>query len=388
MGFAVSSGMAYRGHAEFSGELAMESRYFPSEGQFGNTDNAHVSLLMAPKYSHSWDNDRRVLTVHPFLRLAAPDDQRSHFDLREFSFQMAWSSWDLLVGVGKVFWGVTESLHLVDIVNQTDFVENIDFEDKLGQPMVSISYLSGWGQFTGIIMPYFRERTFPGEDGRFRGNFVLDTNNAQYQSSAEVWHPDFAVRWSHFWESFEWGLHGFIGTDREPRIVPSPVDPEVLVPSYIQMWQTGLDAQMVYLDWLFKLESLYRDPDGEKGFFASVAGFEYTFANRMGGMDIGVLAEHIYDERGDGSTFGFYHHTFMGSRLAVNDEMGTEMLAGMALNNDLGQVSTLRLESTRRINDNWKWEFEANFVLNPDPNGFLNLARRDDYLQFTLSYYI
>ena len=44
----------------------------------------------------------------------------------------------LLVGAAKVFWGTAESRHLVDIINQTDAVEDIDEEDKLGQPMVKV----------------------------------------------------------------------------------------------------------------------------------------------------------------------------------------------------------------------------------------------------------
>ena len=53
-------------------------------------------------------------------------DERS---LREAHWLHDKGAWDLLIGVGKVFWGVTESRHLVDIVNQTDLVENPDQEE-------------------------------------------------------------------------------------------------------------------------------------------------------------------------------------------------------------------------------------------------------------------
>jgi len=45
----------------------------------------------------------------------------------------------LLVGINSVFWRVVESNHLVDILNQTDLIEDIDGEEKLGQPMISLS---------------------------------------------------------------------------------------------------------------------------------------------------------------------------------------------------------------------------------------------------------
>ena len=58
------------------------------------------------------------------------------------------------VGVGKVFWGVTESQHLVDIINQTDLVENIDTEDKLGQPMLETTWLQNWGATTVLYFAW------------------------------------------------------------------------------------------------------------------------------------------------------------------------------------------------------------------------------------------
>jgi len=54
------------------------------------------------------------------------------------------------------FWGVTEFQHLVDIINQTDLVENIDTEDKLGQPMINLALINDWGTVDLFIMPYFR----------------------------------------------------------------------------------------------------------------------------------------------------------------------------------------------------------------------------------------
>ena len=67
-----------------------------------------------------------------------------------------------------MFWGVTELRHLVDIINQTDLVENLDGEQKLGQPMVQLTLLKDWGTLDFFAMPYFRERTFTGPDGRPR----------------------------------------------------------------------------------------------------------------------------------------------------------------------------------------------------------------------------
>ena len=62
-------------------------------------------------------------------RLDSADSSRSHFDLRELNYLWLGDAGELSVGIGKVFWGVAEFVHLVDIINQTDLVENIDEEE-------------------------------------------------------------------------------------------------------------------------------------------------------------------------------------------------------------------------------------------------------------------
>ncbi len=101
---------------------------------------------------------------------------------RELSWQLVSRSWELRIGVRKVFWGVAESQQLVDIINQTDLVENVDGEDKLGQPMVNIALIRSWGTVDFFLLPWFRERTFPGQVGRLRFAQPVDTDNPAYES--------------------------------------------------------------------------------------------------------------------------------------------------------------------------------------------------------------
>ena len=67
-----------------------------------------------------------------------------NFDIRELNYLLFGETWEVRLGVDKVFWGTTEFVHLVDIVNQTDLVEDVDGEDKLGQPTVNLSVPSDW----------------------------------------------------------------------------------------------------------------------------------------------------------------------------------------------------------------------------------------------------
>jgi hypothetical protein len=44
--------------------------------------------------------------------------------------------------------------------------------------------------------------------------------------------------------------------------------------------------------------------------------------------------------------------------MAFNDENSSELLVGAVVDNDHGDLNSLRIEDSRRINDNWKWELE------------------------------
>ncbi len=116
------------------GYAETELRVFPEHPgdrhQFSHFD---ASLALEPEWFRRWEDANVTLTARPFARLDGQDNDRTHVDLRELMFHKSSDQWELKAGVGKVFWGVTESQHLVDVINQTDFVENIDEEEKLGQ---------------------------------------------------------------------------------------------------------------------------------------------------------------------------------------------------------------------------------------------------------------
>ncbi len=380
--FNPSQGLA----GEFSGEATIENRLYFQQGIYNNEDESEMSIKVKPQYSHAWDQDRKVVTIIPYARINHPDDEKNHFDLREASFVGGYDDLEVRAGVSKVFWGVTESKHLVDVVNQTDLVENIDGEDKLGQPMINGTYSTDLGNVSLFVLPYFRERTFAGKEGRQRAPLVVNTEKAFYSHEDEEKHIDYAFRWSHYVGNLEWGLSYFRGTDRSPLFIVDPSD-STFKPFYVQSEQVGLELQYIYEDLLLKFEGLRKDREIENPYLASVVGFEYTFSNVFDGMDIGFLYEHLYDERSKASSDGFYNHSFVGSRIAVNDAKGAEFLFGGFINNETADVSSFRLEGSRRINNNWKWEAEANWFIDNPKNSPAYLIRKDDYLQLSISYY-
>jgi len=351
---------------DVAGSLSVEPRFFLDPPAFaGQTESSlSASVVAAPEFRYEWNDSSDRLTIAPFLRLDADDDERAHFDLREANWQHFARAWTFRLGLGQVFWGVTESRHLVNVINQIDQVEDIDEEDRLGQPMISVERYTDFGTFSAFLLPGFRERTFPADDARLRGPLPIATELAVYESGRKDRHTDMALRWEQSIGNWDFGVSGFYGTGREPRLVPdvSSTGVEVLVPRYDLIGQLGLDLQYTRGAWLWKLEAIRRSGQG-RPFGAYTAGFEYTiYAIQRTNADLGLLVERLYDGRDTTApATALADDIFVGMRLGLNDVSDTTLLFGAIVDRgDHGIVSFI--EGQRRIWDRWRIEVELRLL--------------------------
>ena len=201
---------------DWSGNIATELLAFQKQPLSSSQHNNYLSVSAEAIYQQSWDNGHQWFDFRGFVRGDQYDSRRSHVDIREFSLGYASERWELIAGISKVYWGVTESQHLVDIINQTDFVENLDTEDKLGQPMINLAYVADYGTLNMYLLPGFRERVFPGKAGRPRFSLTIEQDNEQYDDNIKYRNLDFALRWFQTLGDWEIGLSHFSGTSRTP----------------------------------------------------------------------------------------------------------------------------------------------------------------------------
>lgn len=386
-GALAPSGPSLLEAQEIRGSAFVETRLFPSDPAFPDQRGAAVSPSIGLEPELLWESSggRLQLRLKPFFRIDAHDGRRTHFDVREASALWLDEGWTLLAGVGKVFWGKTEAHHLVDVINQTDGVEDIDAEDKLGQPMVNFTLERDWGAIDFFVLPYFRERTYPGDRGRLRGPLpVLD--HATYESDAGRWHPDLAVRWSFFMGELDLAVSAFRGTSRDPKLVPvAAANGLALQPRYEIIDQLSIDAQWTRGATLWKLEAITRGGHGDR-FLAAVGGVEHTlFGIGPGPADLGLLAEVMLDGRDEDAPFtAFDHDVFLGFRWALNDLADTSVLGGPVVDYRNGEVIAF-LEAERRFGDRWVAELEARWLFNTDASAPVHDLRRDDFLTLRLS---
>lgn len=372
---------------ELAAQLEYQLRYFNAEPQWPGQDFQRAQSAVAGKLELRWqseDSSQRVAVV-PYGRYDEIDSERNLLDLQEAYWALRFNDYELLLGGNQVFWGVTESVHLVDIVNQTDVPADVDGEQKLGQTMVNFAVQKDWGLLSMYVLPGFRERQFPGEAGRLRFPFVI-SNEESYESDQGQAHVDYAVRYSQFLGDFDVGLSAFNGTNREPQVIAG-TNPGTFTLYYEQMSQVGLDLQYTREAWLWKLETLWRD-SAQQTFWAAVAGFEYTHYQMFGSQsDIGFLLEYQYDGRDQSITpTPADNDIFLGTRITLNDMQDTAILAALVYDHET-EASLVNVEAERRFGESIIVEFRLRAFNGTQEPDILNVYSHDDYAQISVQKY-
>lgn len=377
------------------GEAALESWAFSSDGAQGQA-RENVAGSLSINLWKTFNDGHDTLSITPFARIDGTDSARSHVDLREAAWVHAAGNLELRAGIRQVFWGVTEGTHLVDIINQTDAVESLDGEQKLGQPMLNLSLEHGTSLLDFFVLTGSRERTFPGADGRLRLPLVVDKNLTQYESSHENRHVDLAARWQITADKVRIGISGFSGTAREPEL-QAVIDPTrlsyapggipvgfqpgyqpVFAAYYPVIQQTGLDLQATQGDLLWKVEAVQRHGYA-RTYHASNTGMEYTQVGAFGTtLDVGWLAEYLHDSRGEMSTSAFEHDVLIGLRIAFNNTASSEILTSMIVDDHTGET-LFCLEGAHRLGENLRIALEMrHFSHTPSPQSTFDFLIQPD----------
>ncbi|UPW19682.1 hypothetical protein M0C34_05215 [Agarivorans sp. TSD2052] len=371
---------------ELRGNIAAQYRGFFEEGAFPNQHQQHQgSISVEPELYWEWNDGIDSITFTPFARADSMDSERSHADIRELKWLHLADEFELEIGIAKVFWGVTETQHLVDVINQTDFIESPDGDEKLGQTMLHFNTYQDSGIWDIFILPGFRERTFAGVDGRFRPPLPVDQDNAKYESGAGNKHVDVAARWAQTFGDWDVGTAYFRGTNRDPLLIPSQNGTQ-LTPYYEQMDQLGVDLQATLGDWLWKFEGLYRNTSSNS-YSAAVGGYEYTLVGLFNSSaDLGLLTEYNWNSDGKEATSTFQNDLYLGARWVLNDAQSTEFLLGGAIDLDY-DTNVVTLEASRRFGENWKGELDLWYIDADDLADPTYAFSKDSFVQVNMAYF-
>ena len=377
----LSSSFLYS-KVERYGEVSFENRSFSEQGLFDQQKN-HYSFTLSPEFYFESEDQNTSFTFKTKIRKDSLDNERNLFDIQDLSLIKVKNSYETRIGIRRDFWGVTETVHRVDIINQTDQVESFDGEDKLGQPMINFSLERDWGVLDIYALIGFRERTFAGEKGRLRAPFLIDTNSAIYESGAKNLRTDFAFRWSQSYRNLEIALSHFSGTSREPKFINKTASSKT--PYYGIIDQTGLEALYIMGSLALKLEAISRSGQGDR-FSAATVGFEYTQVGILSSrLDLGWILELNYDDRYEESPFA------LGTRLIFNDMYDSQILSGVMRNEETGETNVF-VEASKRIGNCCRMSFESIYFNGGNNSNKMQKMfehlKQDDFVRLEFIYYL
>ena len=386
-------------NVQFAGTIALETRWFwePTNlGVFSQDEGLASGIVGKPEIDVEVGANSN-LRLSGFYRYDDLDAERTHGDVQEAYLvhyrPTSLGELEIRVGLDRIFWGVAESNHLIDIINQTDLVENPNEEFKLGQPMMHLTLSTDFGIFEFFGLPFHRQRTFPGPKGRLGFPFPIDTNNVRYESDDEERHFDVAFRYSHTIGFLDAGIGGFIGTHREPFFVPNlePSVPLSFSPLYTQISQTSIDLRLQHSGWLLKFEGLHRSGALNRlgiseDYSALVGGVEYSFYSLFGTVaDMTWVAEWSFDERRERATTRFDNDLFIANRVRFNDFQGTTITASLLLGQD-NDSAISSLEFSRRVSESVSVAMELVLLNEIATDDVLFPLKNDSYLEVGVTY--
>lgn len=376
---------------EYKAEIAIEAWIFPESPLYKGQEHNNYSIAFEPEIYFEWAEGSNIV-FRPFMRLDSEDSNRSHIDIREGIYSWYGEDWETSIGIGQVFWGVTESKNLVDIINQFDAVDDPLFKTKLGQPLMNLTLIRDSGYYEFFILPYFRERTSPGKKGRLRLDPEFSKSTTKFEGGSK-WTPELALRWSNSIGSYDLSAHSFLGYARAPSIDVNLVDGKLKYePNYQRVRQIGGTVQKAIGPTLYKMEWLAKH--GQKdanfrrgGYFASVIGLEHTLYQAIGDNgDLGFLLEYNFDSRRSRASDIMQDDIFVAARLSLNDSKDTQMLLGSIIDLD-GDGQIYQVDFGRRINDSLTFGIQGAIYQNGRPGSNLYVLRQDSWLEINFKQY-
>lgn len=363
--------------AQWRGAIAVEARAYDGDGPAG-TRSEELGLVAQGIASWDWDRGRQRLAVEAFLRIDPLESARNRFDLRELNWSMAWDRWVLSAGFREVFWGVAESRHVIDEINQRDPVASLQTYEKLGQPMVSAGAFLDWGSIEVLFLPIFRPRSFRGRSGQLWSHLPVDEDLYELEAGSGRFHPDVAARWSHAFGSWDIGATFFRGLARDPRFETRLVGADsVWAPVYELADRVGIDAQWTTRMWALRVEAATQG-SSDRRFLGMAGGVEFApvdFAS--------LILEYSFDSRGAEATTSYENDVYAGARL-ISQEGSYQ--AGFFLDHRSGTV-VFAAEIGRRLGDFATITLDGRGFWGDEADEPRHARRLDSYVALRLTHY-
>ena len=331
--------------------------------------------------------------MEPYFRYDHHDKNRSLFNFKENNFTYYYNDIQVKAGISEVFWGITESKNLVNIINVKDVADG-DQKAKLGQSLLAFSnYSEKYGSLDFYYLPFFKNSSQIGQNGRLRLSKPIENYDIVYEGGAGSKVPSWAIKWENSFGMLDFSLQGFRGNSRESSTIAKLENLQLkYFQGYERISQLGTYLQLISGPIIYKLEAIKRN--GQKNaknirenFYSYTLGMEYLINNLFENKwDLTSFIEYHNDDRNNDSTDIFQNDLFLATRLNFNDTDGTEFLTSITLDTD-GGGNTSTLELSSRITDNIRVTGSYNAYWSVNEKDILYSFRRDNYFLINITNY-
>ncbi len=405
------------------GQITLEGRAFAPDNDSRTVDQG-LGLLGRLEVSHKHKPFQEKVRV--FGRLDGRDSNRTVLIAEELWAEVKFGDFRLRVGADIINWTATEAFHPADIINARNLDSDSESYEKLGEPMVRLSYKLGSGTVSAYFFPYYTRTIFPAQSSRLSfippgievGPFLRMRADGQLTESN--FGPQGAFRITQSFRGVDIGLHVIHIMDRlQPEVIFDPVlgAPR---PLFRTLTQIGGTYQHVLGAFILKFEGGYRifavpdrevtplGPVQDRDHLQLALGLEYGFI--VDGAEVTVLAEaqsiFIGDEirdfvRGDDvdtATFDeirrnlgvFQRDAMAGVRVAFNDVNSSQLLVLGIIDIDDPEQVLVNASYSQRIGNSWAINAGLRLVFgpeNPPLNQGFSIPPKSDHVRLHITRY-
>ena len=368
---------------EINNEIGFDVREFHKEEAYPNQKNTYSSYFKSEIYLGITEQINFI--SEPYYRYDHNDKERTLFNFKENYLIYFKENSEFKLGIAEIFWGVTESKNLVDVINIYDGTDG-DQKAKLGQSMLSYStYSERAGIFDFYYLPFFSKEPQIGESGRLRLSKPIENYNTIYAGGAGDKVPSWAFKWEKNIGMSDFSIQAFRGNSRENSTIPL-IEGTTLkyFAGYERISQIGTYMQTISGPYIFKVEAIRRN--GQKNannirenYYSYTLGTEYLI-NRLFEKvwDLSLFIEYSNDDRGNDSIDIMQNDIFIAGQFLFNDVSGTELLIGSTLDTD-GGGNTSNVELSSRITEDIRFTGTYQSYWSTNNKDPLYNFRRDNY---------
>ena len=367
------------------GQLGLEGRGFLDDSNDSTIDRG-LGLFGRLQVDHRAKPFRERLRLYG--RLDHEDKDRTILVLEE-----AWAEWKakpfrLRVGFDLLNWTATEAFHPADILNSRNLDSSIQNYDKLGEPMVSLSYKGGIGVLTAYFMPSVMNPILPSANSRLSFSPGLQTEFGYLDHNGKLmdgwFKPQGAIRWNRGFDDFDLSLHVVRHIDRsQPNIGVIDGAPTAL---FQTVTQVGGTYQHVLGGWVLKCEGGWRffesisedsgvvilgESAGKPNHGRLAVGLEYGTSLESGAESTLILEGQtvVGTIRAQALELDLFQgDALLGYRYAFNDVDSKALLVSVIVDVEHPDELIVSANYSQRVGDTWTFSASLRVVEAPEPS--------------------